>query len=40
MVNAHIADYGGSLVTSGFYFIMVGIRLCSDTVFHDWLIKS
>lgn len=40
MIKAHIASSGGSLVTSGFYFIIVGIKLCSDTVFHDWLIKS
>lgn len=40
MVNARIADYGVRLVTSGFCFIIVGIKLCSDTVFHDWLIKS
>lgn len=40
MVNACIADSGGRLVTSGFYFIISGIKLCSDTVDKDWLIKS
>lgn len=40
MVNAHIADSGGRLETSGFCFIVVGLKLCSDTVFYDWLVKS
>lgn len=40
MVNACVADSGGRLVASGFYFSIVGIKLCSDTVFYDWLIKG
>lgn len=35
MVNAHIADSGGSLLTRGFYFLIVGIKLSSDTVLYD-----